>query len=315
MRRFSTLMAVATVATMLTLGACGGGSGGTGAVSGAPSDRAKLNAYTGGYNVVLGSYGLKSQVENDDRGHIAGPHPEPEYVLLNNGWLEQARDQLKAGRAMRTGNLGEVDAAVDRFLPALEKVMAHETQLSSYYTSKAWRDDGLARGRREDPVLRAEFATAITEGDRLEKVLTRVRDAREVTELDRLKASGDMLGYDTQLALRQARALVGSFASEADLHNAAKVASANAQAATLQKTLTDQHAEVIKAKAKGGGSANGSIGMADFRVDTLGRASEALDALLGHYRDLKAGGGAEAYQAMVASYNEAIGDSNSAIIT
>lgn len=313
MRQVST--GTAALAALLMLGACGKGAGGGGSVSTTPSDRAKLNAYTGGYNVVLGSYGLKEQVENYDRGHITGPKPEPDYLILNNGWLDQARDQLKAGRAMPAGDLGEVDAAVDRFLPALEKVMAHETQLSSYYTSKAWRDDALARGKREDPVLRAEFATAQTEGDRLEKVLTRVRDAREVADLDRMKASGDMLGYDTQLALRQARALIGGFASEADIHNAAKVAAAGTQAAALERTLADQHAEVIKAKAKGAGSANGSVGIADFRVDTLGRASGELDALLGHYRDLKAGGGAEAYQAMVASYNEAIGDSNSAITT
>ena len=70
---------------------------------------------------------------------------------------------------------------------------------------------------------------------------------------------------------------------------------------------------MIRAKAKRPASASSAIGMADFRVDSLGRASAALDAMLGHYRDLKAGGGLNAYNAMVASLNEAIGDSNSAI--
>lgn len=301
---------------LAVMAACGRQAGGAGALLGQHSaDRAKLNAYTEGYNVVLGNFGLRTQVENYARGHIAGPSPEPDYVILNNGWLEQARTQLKAGRAMAAGSLGEVDTAADRFIPALDKVMAHETELSSYYTSKAWRDDGLARGKREDPILMAEFQTALREGDRFEVAMTKARDAREAAELSRLKNSRDDLGYDTALALHQARALVRAFGSEAALHDPKRMAAADAQAPDLQKTLADQHAQIAKAKAKRGGSASGSIGMADFRVDALGRASDALDGMLGHYRDLKAGGGVNAYNAMVSSFNEAIGDSNSAVTT
>ena len=66
------------------------------------------------------------------------------------------------------------------------------------------------------------------------------------------------------------------------------------------------------AKAKTGlnpGSIDG------FRVDSCGRAGDDLDRMLGSYRDLKAGGGAQADQAMVASFNSAVSGVNVTIQT
>ena len=56
---------------------------------------------------------------------------------------------------------GDVDAAADRFIPALDKVMTHEAALKSYYASKAWRDDGLARGKAEGALAMGIGARAI----------------------------------------------------------------------------------------------------------------------------------------------------------
>lgn len=314
MRSTKGFLTMAAAAALVATTGCERSGGVSDTLSGGRSAQAKLNAYTKGYNVVIGTYGLRAALENYERGHIMDPKPEPEYVILSNGRLDEARSELKAAHAMPAAGLGDVDAAANRFIPDLDKVMAHATELNSYYTSKAWRDDGLARGRREDPVLVSEFHKAIAEGDVLEAALDKARDQREAAELNRLKTSGDLLGYDTKLAISQARVLASGFNSEASLHDPQKIAQADLRAVDLQKTLADQHAQVIKAKAKSGGAASGSVGIADFRVDTFGRASDELDEMLGHYRDLKAGGGLDAYNAMISTLNSAIGDANAAVM-
>ncbi len=123
-------------------------------------DQAKLNAYTDGYNIVIGEFGLKQQLDDYQKAGINGAHPMPQAVYLTGGWLDQARAKLQAARAMPGGGLADVDTAADRFLPALQQVLTHEGSLNGYYQSKAWRDDGLARGKREDPLLVGEFRTA-----------------------------------------------------------------------------------------------------------------------------------------------------------
>ena len=281
----------------------GGGVAATDGVQG------KLNAYTEGYNVVIGTFGVKEQFDQYEKAGIGGEHPEPELVSLNGGWLEQARSKLVAARAMTAPGLGEADAAADRFIPALQKVMAHEATLNSYYTSKAWRDDGLARGRREDPGLVADFRRASALAEPLDAALTKARDVREQAELQDAKNRGDTVGYETERALHEGRALVQSFSSEADLADRHSLSAADVRAAALEKTLVDQHAAVAKAKQ----TVNAS-GPDGWRVDSYGRAGDDLDSLLGAYRDLKAGGGAASYQAMVAAFNSAVSGTNATIL-
>ncbi len=289
---------------LVLLAGCDRGGGGSPLVVGG-GDQAKLNAYTEGYNIVIGEFGLRQQLDAYQKAGINGAHPMPQAVYLTGGWLDQARAKLQAARAMQGGGLADVDAAADRFLPALQQVLTHEASLNGYYQSKAWRDDGLARGKREDPQLVSEFRTAFATAAPLDTALTRARDTRKRAQLAALKASGNAVAYQSQLALSQARILVQSFQSEADLHDPAKLASANAAAATLEKTLAGQHAAVAKAKA---GLNPGSID--GFRVDSCGRAGDDLDRMLGSYRDLKAGGGAQAYQAMIVAFNSAVSGVN-----
>ena len=296
------------LATAALAAACGrAGPAGLGA-GGAEAEQSKLNGYTEGFNTVLGGFGLRSQYEEYLKAGIGGPHPDPQMAFLTGGWLQQAQRQLKDARALPAGGLREVDAAADRFVPTLDKVMAHEAALKSYYASKAWRDDGLARGKAEDGPLNAEFQAALAEADRFDAVLTRARDARDVRELAALKGRGDMLGYDTQVALKHARALAEAFPHEADMHDPAKVAKAEAEARALQAVLVDQHAEVAKAKPK-------AAGPDQWRVDSYGRAGDDLDRMLGAYRDLKGGGRAASHEAMVSAFNSAVGGVNAVVTT
>ena len=276
---------------------------------GSAESQNKLNAYTEGYNVVIGQFGLKEQFDQYEHAGIGGPRPEPGFVSLNGGWLQEARSRLVAARAMSSGNLRDADAAADRFIPALERVMAHEATLNSYYASKSWREDGLARGRREDPVLVSEFKTAFILAEPLDAALTRARDVGEQARLEEMKGHGDTVGYETHLALNQARKLVQSFSSEADLRDPRTLASADAKAAALSRILIDQHAAVAKAKLS-----VDAAGPDGWRVDSAGRAGDDLDSLLGSYRDLKAGGGTSSYQAMIASFNSAVSGTNATIL-
>lgn len=300
--------AAAALAAAIALAACDRSGRLAAAAGGADPAQAKLNAYTEGYNVVLGEFGLGEEYQSYLKADIAGPQPEPERAYMTGGWLNQAQEKLHAGRALPTSGLQAVDAAADAFIPALDKVVAHEAALKSYYASKTYKDDGLARGRREDPMLRAEFTTALAAGDRFNAVLTQARDARERQELDRLKRSGDMLMYDMKLSLAQARALTETFGSQADLTSPAKRAQADAHAAALQATLSDLHAQIAKAKPK-------MQGPDAWRVDSFDRASQSLDTLTGAYRDLKGGGGVEAYKAMLQAFNSAVSSVNAVVTT
>ena len=76
-----------------------GCSRGGGVTLGGGGDQAKLNAYTDGYNIVIGEFGLKQQFDAYEKAGIGGPHPEPEFVFLGGGWLDQARAKLQAGWA------------------------------------------------------------------------------------------------------------------------------------------------------------------------------------------------------------------------
>lgn len=298
----------ATVAAALALAGCHQAARVGGALAAASPEQAKINAYTEGYNVVLGDFGLAEEYQSYLKAGIGGPQPQPEYAYMTGGWLNQAQDKLHAGRAIAASGLGDVDAAADAFIPALDKVMAHEASLKSYYASKAYKDDGLARGRREDPVLVGEFKTAMAAGDRFDAVLTKAREAREQAELRQLKAAGDTLAYDMRLSLMQSRALTQTFHSQADLADPAKRAAAEARAQALQATLTDLHAQVAKVKGR-------AQGADQWRVDSFDRAASSLDTLLGAYRDLKGGGGASAYNAMIQAYNSAISSVNATLAT
>jgi hypothetical protein len=296
--------AAAAMAAGLLAG-CSGSGGGAGAPLAGGDGQAKLNAYTEAYNNVVGPFGLKQQLDSYNQA-LHGSNPLPEAVSLNGGWLNQAREGLQKARAMPGGDLADADQATDRFLPTLDKLLAEEASLNGYYATKAYKDDDMARGRREEPALLADFHEAMAAAAPLDAALTQARDARQRTELARLKRSGPADAYLTELALSQARALTSGVHSEADLHDPAKIAARDRIAKALQQTLADQHAAVAAAKARPDAAQN-------YPLDAHGRAGDDLNKVLAGWRDLKTGGGAASYNAMVQAFNSAVEDENSAV--
>ncbi|MGY4398238.1 hypothetical protein ACVWZA_003444 [Sphingomonas sp. UYAg733] len=294
------------VAATLALSACnkpGQPSGaGTGVTLGQGDEgaRAKLSAYTEGYNKLLDTFGLPATAESYNKAAISTQSPA-DTISINTGWLEQGVTLLKAARA-KSGGPADLDKVGDTLIGALDSAIKRLAGLDVYYESKAYRDDGLARGKQEDSAMKAELQAALTAMERFGAILDRERKAATAVELAALKAKGDMLGYNTKLALQQASALIDLFKGADDVANPAVFTRADGQLATLEKTLAAQRDELAKAKA--------AVKAGD-RVDVnYGLVGDRLNAMVGDYRDLRSSHEGGDFNDMVEHYNDAIGDAN-----
>ena len=312
-RSFDTVILAGVLALCLAQTGCGkspsGESGAgsavsalTGALSGDEAAKAKLNAYTDAHNELLGTFGLaetaKNYLENDIARKAA-----VDSIFVTNGSLDNSLAKLKQARALPGGS-SRLNAAADRLIADLGKATAHIDALRIYYEAKSYKEDGLARGKREDPAMKAEFQTALASLQTFETVLDDERSSRDNAEMDAMKAHGDMLAYDTRLALHQGKALVSLFKSAADVTNPAVMAKADVLSATLEQTLTAQRAELAKRTANPKTSADSANG-------EYGSVAESLTSLIGEYRDLKQTRDTNHVEQMISQYNSAISSSNS----
>lgn len=293
---------------MLALAACnkqpsssnGALASATSAAIGDPSGKAKLGAYTQGYNKLLNTFGLPATQKSYFEEEIARKSPS-DSISVSDGWLKQALVQLRKARAMAGGE-PDVDASADRLIAALDTVTRRLGALNVYYTSKAYRDDGLKRGKAEDAPMRAEFAAATTAMEQFSMVLDRERKKATVAEMAAMKVAGDTLGYNNKLALQQAEDVIDLFQGNGDLKNPAVFAKGDMGIAALEKTLADQRAEITRAEA---------AAKPGHRVDVnYGLVVDRLTSQIGDYRDLRQSRDADDYNDMVKSYNDAIEDAN-----
>ena len=271
-------------------------------VSGRAGDpaRAKLSAYTAGYNKLLDTFGLPATAESYAKEEIATKSPS-DSISVTGGWLEQAQTMLKTARAM-PGGPTDVDQAADRLIGTLGTAMQRLAGLTVYYDSKAYKDDGLKRGKQEDPAMTAEFKAALAAMEQFSAILDRERKVADAADLAAMQAKGDMLGYNTKLALQQSEQLISLFKGDGDITNPAVIAKADAQVAMIEKTLAAQRAELAKAKA---------AATPDKRVDVnYGLVADRLTSAIGDYRDMKQSKEASDYNDLIGHYNDAIEDAN-----
>lgn len=296
------------LAGLFVLGACGGsgsGSGGNGSaeeVASSPATAAKLSAYTDAYNALLETFGLPATAKTYREARIASRSPS-ESITISDGWIETEAAKLKAARAL-PGSLGPIDATAEALDTALQKVLARLKPLYAYYNTKAYRADGLKRGKAEDAQMIAEFDAALKALDDFNAALAKQRRAGADAELNRLKQSGDTVAYNTKLAMQQAEDLVGLFDKPEDLRDPAVFAKGDALVASLEKLLADQQKAIADAKAKAKEPGETSrLGMSDGVADMLG-------SMIGQYREVKQSHSAGDAEAMVTSYNGAVGLAN-----
>jgi hypothetical protein len=293
---------------LLALGACGKAGTDTGnsatgmmrGADGADPAQAKLDTYVEGYNKLIGTFGLTETTDTYERQKIEGKSPT-DTISISTGWIDQAVTKLKAARAL-PGGPADLDKAGDALIAALDKVQARLAPLNTYYESKAYKEDNLARGKREDPLMRADFKAALASSEAFDVPLKRERHARVQTELAALKNKGNMLAYDTKLALQQAEELVDLFNTPEDVKNPQVIAHGDTLVAEIEKTLADQRTAFAAAKAKNPSDSP------DLDYTSVERH---LNTMVGNFRDLKQSHDPSGFKSLVESYNDAVESANS----
>ncbi|MEC5213174.1 hypothetical protein RCH06_001719 [Polaromonas sp. CG_9.5] len=212
----------------------------------------KMNAYTDAYNKLIGTFGLPETYEGYLKDNIP-KRTATDSISITDGWVEIALDKFKKGRALASGGQEALNQSADQLIGALDKLVVQLKALNIYYESKTYKNDNLARGKSEDASLRTHFEASMSAMKSFNEVLSQEQKKRNTEMLARLKASGDLLGYNSKLALGQGEELINLFHTESDIKSAAKYTEGDALVAELEKTLTAQLELYAAAKGKNPG--------------------------------------------------------------
>lgn len=279
------------------LAACGPEGGGA---TGGAADK-KLNAYTQAYNgLTQSSLGLPAQAQSYVELDVPRASPKSDIVIQPD-FAADKLDLFKQARALPSGP-PELDAAGDRVIATLKPVITRFEALKTYYQSRKYAQDGLARGKAEDAPMKAEFKAALEATQQLAAALSAEQAKREAVTLGRLKAQGDTIGYDELQAMAKARTLVELFKTQDDLKDPAVFAKGDALVAELEPLLEDGRKALAKAP-KGDGH---------DRNTYFGNSMNDLTKMIGDYRALKASHAEGDNGSMVTDYNYAVQSMNSA---
>ena len=262
----------------------------------------KLNGYTEAYNKLIGTFGLPETYESYVKNNIP-KQTAKSSISITDGWIEDALNLFKQARALPTGGPEALEQSADKLITALDKLVVQLKALTIYYESKAYKDDNLARGKSEDASLRASFEASTAAMTAFNGALGQEQKKRGVETLARLKASGDLLGYNSKVALGRGEELINLFQNERDMKNAAKYVEGDALVAELEKTLVEQRALYAAAKDK----AKDKEAQPEYGHESM---ASSLVSLVGAYRSLKQSRQARDYDEMIKEYNRAVENAN-----
>jgi hypothetical protein len=226
--------------------------------AGTPVDVAmKLNAY----DVALIGIDLRD-AEKTYRGQDIGrAKPDGEFFVSPErvkSWVEELDRTIAMDGAVPT-----VDPAARRFVEALRVLAIRLESLDSYYRMRANLADKLARGRREDPLVLADYDRALVALGPFRDAVTHAANAADATLAARLRAEGRMVDYYNVEIARRAR-LLRLLADAPDMAgDAARMARADAIVGQIT-TLLDK-ARAVRAGASKPDSAVDAA--ADIRLD------------------------------------------------
>jgi hypothetical protein len=250
----------------------------------------KLDSYVEAHNKLMDTFGFEEEAEsyrksNISHASISGP------FNVDAGWIDQGVKKLKAARAM-SGGSPDLDAAADALISSMDKAQTHLASLETYYESKKYLDDKLARGKAEDGQMLAELDAAERDFKAFGALLDVALDRRDEALLEKLKGSDNLLGYNTKLALIHAKKLVNLFNGPDDVKKPELFAKGDAEVAIIEKAIADAHSAATKA-GKG---------------DPTGLSS--LTSMIGSYRSLKQEHEVTDLKSMVSEYNQAVDSMN-----
>jgi hypothetical protein len=300
---------IAAIAAVSLLPGCGQppAGGNATAPSAAPGDDVpaesgdKFNGYVKGYNTLVSTFGLEPQYETYLGQRIQQKGINDSFII-NVGWLDNALDELKTARAVPCKCRG-LDEAGDRMVPVLERLVGRLKGLETYYASRAYYQDDLARGKREDPLVIADFRAAMSLMQPLSDAIDAVQAKNDAAELATLKREGDMVGYNGALALQRSKALIGMFDAPEDARDPNQLRRADALAAEVEAALGDARAALDKSK----GASDPDNGLRNSMYDTV---IDRLTGMVGQYRGFRRSRSTADYQMMVASFNDAVEHAN-----
>jgi hypothetical protein len=249
----------------------------------------KLDSYVEAHNKFVDTFGFVEKAEAYRKSDVSHASVDDSFNV-SVGWIGQGMETLKEARAS-TGGAAELDAAADALISSMGKVQAHLASLETYYSSKKYLDDKLARGKAEDKQMLAELDAAEKDFDHFGAQLDISLEKRDRALLETLK-SKDPLKYNAKLALIHAKKLMNLFNGPGDLTRPEVFAKGDAEVAIIEKAISDAHDEAVK---KG-------------KSDPSGLSS--LTSMLGSYRTLKQRHEGSDAESMLRQYNQAVDSSN-----
>lgn len=259
----------------------------------------KLNAYTEAYNRLIdNSFGLAAMRKRYFEQNIP-QKSATDSITINDGVVSVSFNQFQKARALPSASLDELDQVADQLMIPMNKLVTQLKALNIYYTSKAYKEDNLAKGKAQDAEVRANFDATTAATEKFNAVLSREQKKRNVQMLAKLKAEGNLLGYGTKLALQQGDELLSLFAGENDIKNPEKYQQADALVLELEKTLTEQRAQYAAAQTK-----------TPHPDSWHESAASYLTAMIGSYREMKQSKKPKDFNEIVNNYNKAVENAN-----
>jgi hypothetical protein len=250
----------------------------------------KLDTYVEAHNTFVGSFGFEEKAANYRNSDIAHASTNGMFSV-DAGWIDQGVKKLTAAHAM-SGGSPDLDAAAGALIASMGKAQTHLASLETYYESKKYLDDKLARGKAENAEMLAELDAAEADFKKFGALLDVALDKRDEVVLDKLKDSGDLRQYNNKLALIHAKKLVDLFNGPDDAKNPALFVKGDAEIAIIEKAIADGHQEAAK----------------QGKSDPT--AFSELTSMIGEYRTFKQDHDVSDLKSMVNDYNMAIETSN-----
>ena len=255
----------------------------------------KLGAYVDAFNLLT-----STPPRNIRSTWLTLVHNFKSFRKTNNGkhelgyprvdGLEIALNGLRAGKAIQSGSMADLDAAVDAFLVSGQKLLELENELVPYFNKGGYRRDNLAKGRAKLPEIDASFQQALAD---LELIGARIENYERINTELRLKnfrEKGDMVMYYTEDSLLLAGDVLSVFKADDALNRAENYQRADQLAQKLEQSIEAQR----QALRDSGESSSALAGVAD-----------SLTAFVGYYRELKNTRSAAEFNSAMNEYNRA----------
>lgn len=298
MMNFGSRAAVlAASALALTLAACGDmkneAERAVAIATGDARTEQKFDHYTQAFNAVIDSFGPRDQYDSYRELDIPNARSDAAITFPEGASrLQQVVDGLKKGRALNGGDqASRADAAADKLIAASESLLIQWAELTPYFETQAYREDGLAKAKAAHPKLIAAYDATLAAIEELDAALTEHLRARDKARAEAYKAAGDMQAYHAVNTMQLA-----------DQFTSAMLEDDMAAADKLLPDLTASLKELETTAA--------TLPQDHVNKNNMTTLVSRLNSAIGAYRAFKASGSDSDKQSVIHAYNGAVGASN-----